>query len=156
MTDLLLLSMYLMLICVSFTLSSFIIIIAQKYFLRNNYVDKINNRSSHFTIATRSGGFSIFLTLFLISVYFYLTGFEIYQFSLLVPLSIIMIIGLYDDINGVDFKFKFIFQIIAAKIIIDNGLVIDNLHGILGIYELNRIIAQMITCLLYTSPSPRD
>ena len=95
MTDLLLLSMYLMLICVSFTLSSFIIIIAQKYFLRNNYVDKINNRSSHFTIATRSGGFSIFLTLFLISVYFYLTGFEIYQFSLLVPLSIIMIIGLY-------------------------------------------------------------
>tara|TARA_B100000989_G_scaffold188187_1_gene141658 strand:- start:3889 stop:4821 length:933 start_codon:yes stop_codon:yes gene_type:complete len=137
--------MYLMLICVSFTLSSFINIIAQKYFLRNNYIDKINNRSSHSSVATRSGGFSIFLTLFLISVYFYLIGIEIYEFSLLVPLSLIMIIGLYDDINGVDFKLKFIFQIIAAKIIIDNGLVIDNLHGILGIYELNRIIAQMIT-----------
>ena len=134
-----------MLIFVSFILSCLIIIIAQKYFLRNNYIDKINNRSSHSSIATRSGGFSIFLTLFLISVYFYLTGFEIYQFSLLVPLSITMIIGLYDDINGVDFKLKFIFQIITAKIIIDNGLVIDNLHGILGIYELNRIIAQMIT-----------
>lgn len=134
-----------MLICVSFTLSSFINIIAQKYFLRNNYIDKINNRSSHSSVATRSGGFSIFLTLFLISVYFYLIGIEIYEFSLLVPLSLIMIIGLYDDINGVDFKLKFIFQIIAAKIIIDNGLVIDNLHGILGIYELNRIIAQMIT-----------
>ena len=134
-----------MLIFVSFILSCLIIIIAQKYFLRNNYIDKINNRSSHSSIATRSGGFSIFLSLFLISVYFYLTGFEIYQFSLLVPLSITMIIGLYDDINGVDFKLKFIFQIITAKIIIDNGLVIDNLHGILGIYELNRIIAQMIT-----------
>ena len=37
------------------------------------------------------------------------------------------------------------FQIIAAKIIIDNGLIIDNLHGFLGIFELNRIIAQLIT-----------
>ena len=53
--------------------------------------------------------------------------------------------GLYDDIYKLDFKLKFIFQIIAAKIIIDNGLIIDNLHGILGIFELNRIIAQLIT-----------
>ena len=42
-----------------------------------------------------------------------------------------MVLGLYDDINGIDFKLKFIFQIIAAKIIIDNGLIIDNLHGFL-------------------------
>ena len=137
-----------MLIFVSFILSCLIIIIAQKYFLRNNYIDKINNRSSHSSIATRSGGFSIFLSLFLISVYFYITGFEIYQFSLLVPLSITMIIGLYDDINGVDFKLKFIFQIIAAKIIIDNGLIIDNLHGFGGVYEISRITAQLLTVLV--------
>ena len=56
-----------------------------------------------------------------------------------------LIVGLYDDIYKLDFKLKFIFQIIAAKIIIDNGLIIDNLHGIFGIYELNRIIAQVLT-----------
>ena len=56
-----------------------------------------------------------------------------------------LIVGLYDDIYKLDFKLKFIFQIIAAKIIIDNGLIIDNLHGVFGIYELNRIIAQLIT-----------
>tara|TARA_B100001939_G_scaffold333046_1_gene332629 strand:- start:3954 stop:4649 length:696 start_codon:yes stop_codon:yes gene_type:complete len=56
-----------------------------------------------------------------------------------------MIVGLYDDVYKLDFKLKFIFQIIAAKIIIDNGLIIDNLHGVLGIYELNRIIAQFVT-----------
>ncbi len=137
-----------MLIFVSFILSTFIIIVTQKYFLRNKYVDKINDRSSHSSIATRSGGLSIFLTLFLISVYFYLIGFDIYVFSLLVPLSLLLFVGLYDDINGVDFKLKFIFQIIAAKIIVDNGLIIDNLHGLIGIYELSRITAQLLTVFI--------
>jgi UDP-N-acetylmuramyl pentapeptide phosphotransferase/UDP-N-acetylglucosamine-1-phosphate transferase len=59
-----------------------------------------------------------------------------------------MVVGLYDDINGVDFKLKFIFQIIAAKIIVDNGLIIDNLHGLFGVYELSRITAQLLTIFI--------
>ena len=140
--------MDILLISTSFILSFIIIIFSQKYFLHNNYIDKINNRSSHSSLATRSGGISIFLTLFLISVYFYLSGFDIYEFSLLVPLSLLMVVGLYDDVNGVDFKLKFIFQIIAAKIIIDNGLIIDNLHGLFGVYELSRITAQLLTIFI--------
>ena len=134
-----------MLILTSFTLSCFIIIISQKYFLYNNYIDKIKTRSSHSSKATRTGGVSLFSTLFLISVYFYLIGYDIYEFSLLIPLAILAGVGLYDDINGVDFKLKFIFQIIAAKIIIDNGLIIDNLHGFAGIYDISRITAQLLT-----------
>ncbi|MDA9817539.1 undecaprenyl/decaprenyl-phosphate alpha-N-acetylglucosaminyl 1-phosphate transferase [Flavobacteriaceae bacterium] len=140
--------MDILLISTSFILSFFIIIVSQKYFLRNNYIDKINTRSSHSSLATRTGGISLFSTLFLISVYFYLTGYDIYEFSLLIPLSILTAVGLYDDINGVDFKLKFIFQIIAAKIIIDNGLIIDNLHGFAGIYEISRITAQLLTVLV--------
>ncbi|MBT6448486.1 MAG: undecaprenyl/decaprenyl-phosphate alpha-N-acetylglucosaminyl 1-phosphate transferase, partial [Flavobacteriaceae bacterium] len=140
--------MDLILISVSCIISCFIIIIAQKYFLHNKYIDEINNRSSHSSLATRSGGVSLFLTLFLISVYFYLKGFDIYEFSLLVPLSLLMVVGLYDDVNGIDFKLKFIFQIIAAKIIIDNGLIIDNLHGLFGVYELSRITAQLLTIFI--------
>ena len=56
-----------------------------------------------------------------------------------------LVVGLYDDIYKLDFKLKFIFQIIAAKIIIDNGLIIDNFHGFMGVYELSRIVAQIIT-----------
>ena len=140
--------MDLLLIFASFILSCSTIILSQKYFLRNNYIDTINNRSSHSSVATRTGGVSLFATLFLISVYFYLTGYEIYEFSLLIPLSVLMVIGLYDDISGVDFELKFIFQIITAKIIIDNGLIIDNLHGFAGIYELSRIIAQLLTIFI--------
>jgi UDP-GlcNAc:undecaprenyl-phosphate/decaprenyl-phosphate GlcNAc-1-phosphate transferase len=140
--------MDILLISISFILSFFIIIVSQKHFLNNNYVDKINTRSSHSSLATRTGGISLFSTLFLISVYFYLTGYDIYEFSILIPLSILATVGLYDDIHGVDFKLKFIFQIIAAKIIIDNGLIIDNLHGFGGLYELSRITAQLLTVLV--------
>ena len=137
-----------MLVSISFLLSGFTIIISQRYFLYNNYIDKVNNRSSHSSVATRSGGLSLFLTLFLISTYFYISGYDIYEFSLLVPLSLLMVVGLYDDINGIDFKLKFIFQIIAAKIMIDNGLIIENLHGFVGIFEINRIFAQILTIFI--------
>ena len=30
-----------------------------------------------------------------------------------------------------------------AKIIIDNGFIIDNLHGVLGLFEISRIFAQL-------------
>ena len=59
-----------------------------------------------------------------------------------------LVVGLYDDIYKLDFKLKFIFQIIVAKIIIDNGLIIDNLHGIFGIYELSRILGQLFTIFI--------
>lgn len=31
---------------------------------------------------------------------------------------------------------------------IDNGMIIDNLHGILGIFELNRIVSQLLTIFI--------
>ena len=122
--------------------------VAQVIFLKYNIVDKVNKRSSHSNIATRSGGLSIFLTIFIISCYFYVGGYEIYDFSVIVPLSLLMVVGLYDDVYNMDFKLKFIFQIITAKILIDNGLIIDNLHGVFGVFELNRIFAQLITIFI--------
>ena len=132
----------------SFICSLSLIILTQKHFLSKGYVDSINDRSSHSSIATRSGGVSVFLTLFLIATYNYVSGNTIFDYSIIIPLALLVIVGLYDDIYSVDFKLKFLFQIIAAKIIIDNGLIIDNIHGILGIYELNRIVAQLLTIFI--------
>jgi len=134
-----------LLIISSIALSALFIIFFQKIFVKKNIVDKINDRSSHSVKATRSGGIAIFSTLFIISTISYFNSVEIFEYSLIVPISLMLVVGLYDDIYKLDFKLKFIFQIIAAKIIIDNGLIVDNLHGVLGIYELNRIIAQLIT-----------
>ncbi len=132
----------------SAVLSLILNFILHRSFIRYNFVDSINKRSSHNQTATRSGGSSFFVALFIISIISYLLGFELYDYSVLVPLSILFLIGLYDDIYNVDFKLKFIFQVIVAKIIIDYGLVIDNFHGILGLYEINRILSQLLTIFI--------
>ena len=134
-----------LLIISSIITSTFFIVLFQRLFFKKNIIDKINDRSSHKVIATRSGGIAIFSSLFFISSFYYFNSTEVFDFSLIIPLSMLLVVGLYDDLYNLDFKLKFIFQIIAAKIIIDNGLIIDNLHGILGFFELNRIIAQLIT-----------
>ena len=120
-------------------------IVIQRKFLSNGIVDKINHRSSHKVIATRSGGVSIFILVFLISSYNYIIGVTLFDYSLIIPLILLLSIGLYDDIYSIDYKLKFIFQIIAAKLIIDSGLIIDNFHGLFNIYEINRILAQVLT-----------
>jgi len=120
----------------------------QRVFLKKKLTDVINARSSHSSAASRSGGVGVFLTLFLVSLYYYLSGYEIYDFSIIIPLSILTLVGFYDDLYNVDFKLKFIFQIIVAKIIIDNGFIIDNLHGVFGLFEISRIFAQLLTIFI--------
>ena len=139
------------LILIILATSTFFLYYLQKAFILKGRFDKKNIRSSHDSIATRSGGLAIFLNIFLISTYFYLNSSEVFDFSLLIPLMLLVVVGLYDDVYDMDFKLKFIFQIIAAKIFIDNGLIIDNLHGVLGIYELGRIAGQILTIFIIIS-----
>lgn len=129
-------------------MSTLLNMLFQREFIKRGILDKINSRSSHQSLATRSGGSSLFLSLLLISIFFYINNNEIYDFSLLIPIAIMVVVGLYDDIHKLDFKLKFIFQIIVAKIIIDNGLIIDNLHGIFGVFELSRILGQVFTIFI--------
>ena len=129
-------------------LSFLLIYFTQKKFLKDKMTVKINNRSSHNVIATSNGGIAIFLNLFIISIWNYINGVTLFDYSLLIPTSIMVILGVYDDSKTVNFKLKFIFQIIVAKIIIDNGFVINNLHGFIGIFELNSIIAQLFTMFI--------
>ena len=143
--------MKIVIIISSLLLSSFFLYYFQKIFLKKEYTDKINIRSSHSSLATRNGGVAIYLCLLIISSFFYITGYEIFDYTVLVSLTLLLTVGLYDDLYGVDFKLKFIFQVIFAKLIIDSGLIIDNLHGILGINEINRILAQLISIFIITA-----
>ena len=59
------------------------------------------------------------------------------------------IIGVYDDFYNANFKLKFFIQIIVAKMIIDQGLVIDNFYGVLGFDEIPRIAAQLFTVFVF-------
>lgn len=131
--------------------SCFTIYITQRIFLSRGITDKIKNRSSHIAIATRSGGLAIFSTLFTISFLNYIFGITVFDYALIVPVGLLVCVGLYDDIYNVDFKLKFIFQVVAAKIIIDSGLIIDNFHGLFNIYEINRPLAHLLSIFIIVS-----
>ncbi len=133
---------------ISFCLSIIFLILSQRYFELKNIKDEIIGRSSHTESATRNGGLSIFLSLFLISLFFYFQSKEVYNFSYIIPIGILFTIGLYDDVYQVDFKLKFIFQIIAAKVIVDQGLVISSLNGLLGFYEISYFFGQILSIFL--------
>ena len=59
------------------------------------------------------------------------------------------IVGVYDDFYNADFKLKFFLQIIVAKILIDYGFVIENFHGVFGIYEIPRLASQLFTTFVF-------
>ncbi len=59
------------------------------------------------------------------------------------------IIGVYDDFYNADFKLKFFLQIIVAKILIDQGYVISNYHGLFGLYEVPWLLAQLSTVFVF-------
>ena len=131
-------------------LSSIILsVFSRKLFIKYNIIDKINHRSSHKLEATRTGGTVLFFILFIYIVFLYLNGYQPFDFSVIVPISILFAAGLYDDIYGVDYSLKFIFQIIAAKLLIDMGFIID-IFSVFG-YEImfSRSIAQILTIIFY-------
>ena len=121
----------------------------QKLFIYFKRFDDFNHRSSHKTLATRTGGIGIFLSVFIISLYYYFQGIEIFDYSLFIPLGIMFVVGVYDDLYNADFKLKFLLQIIVAKILIDQGFVISNYHGLFGLYEVPRILAQLSTVFVF-------
>ena len=121
----------------------------QKLLISRKKFDQINHRSAHNTQATKNGGIVIFLMLFVFSIFSYLKGDEIYDYSLLIPLSIMFVIGVYDDFYDADYKLKFFLQIIVAKLLIDKGFVIDNFQGIFGWYELPRLASQLFTFFVF-------
>lgn len=130
-------------------LSGLLTYIIQKVFIHYKKFDDFNHRSSHKTLATRTGGIGIFVTLLIISSYFYFNKIELFDYSLFIPLGIMFIVGAYDDLYHADFKLKFLLQIIVAKIIIDQGYVISNYHGLFGLYEVPWFLAQLSTVFVF-------
>lgn len=133
----------------AFLLSSLLHFGVQKVFIYYKKFDDFNHRSSHKTLATRTGGIGLFATLLFISLYYYFQGIELFDYSLFIPLGIMFIVGVYDDFYNADFKLKFLMQIIVAKILIDQGLVINNYYGLFGLYEVPWLIAQASTVFVF-------
>ena len=141
--------MYLIFFLITLILSATINYGVQEIFVRYKKFDDFNHRSSHKTLATRTGGIGIFSTILIISLYYYFQKVELFDYSLFIPLAIMFVIGVYDDLYNADFKLKFFLQIIVAKILIDQGYVISNYYGLFGFYEVPWLLAQLSTVFVF-------
>jgi UDP-N-acetylmuramyl pentapeptide phosphotransferase/UDP-N-acetylglucosamine-1-phosphate transferase len=129
--------------------SSILTFFIQQMYLLKNKIDPIVGRSSHKEIATRTGGISLFLCFFGITLFFYVKGEQPFDFSILIPISIMFLIGLYDDFYQADYKLKLLMQIIVAKILIDQGYVIENYHGLFSLHQIPWWLAQLSTLFVF-------
>lgn len=79
----------------------------------------------------------------------------IYSVSFIMRLSFVMcgcmtlvLLGIKDDLIGVRYSHKFIIQIIAGLLLIASDTYINNLYGLLGVYELPHYIGLPLTLVL--------
>lgn len=63
-------------------------------------------------------------------------------------LMLMYLVGIADDLIGVKYRAKFVVQIIAALLLVSSGMVIDNLHGFLGLHELSSGLSVPLTVVV--------
>jgi len=114
--------------------------------------DEPNERRIHKVVIPNLGGVAIFIGIS-IATLLSLHQFEFIEFRYIqASLIILFFIGIKDDILIISARKKFIAQIICALIlIIPGGIRFTNLHGILGLYEINYISSVLITLLAIVS-----
>ncbi|HET6557361.1 MAG TPA: MraY family glycosyltransferase [Prolixibacteraceae bacterium] len=107
-----------------------------------------NERSAAKVITPNLGGIAIFAG-FYISMMVTLNQFDIHSITSLMLTSLMMfLIGLKDDMIGLSPRRKLFFQILAAMyLIFMGGVRISNLHGILGIHEIDIITSSLLSLL---------
>lgn len=123
-----------------------------------NLYDRPNNRKVHKCAIPRLGGLCFMPSMFLatalaLAAYFYVTGREViilnsWSCYFAIGMMCIYMLGLLDDISELRPTVKFVVQIIAASLIPLSGLWINNLYGILGIYEIPFWVGAPLTVFL--------
>ena len=103
---------------------------------KKNILDKPNFRKLQRRPVPVLGGMSVYMAMLIgmaAGNFFYPAG-EL--FIAFVAISIMFYVGLLDDIIGLSAVSKFIFQIAVISFLWFFGYRLDNLHGLLGIYQL--------------------
>ena len=130
-----------------FFIMPFVIFFAKK----NNLIDKPDERKIHSTPIARLGGIAIwssfilaFLLLVILSYYPYgklLSG-------ILLGGSLMFLLGLIDDIYGLNAKFKLMIQIAIATIVYFLGINVNTIYNPFGSpIELGSVISYIVTVL---------
>lgn len=153
---------YLLCVIISVILAGIIIPNIMNIAFRRRLFDEIDERKIHRGVVPRLGGVS-FLPAFMFSfcmiigcnMQFGSPGFMLMLHGALVPvfflfcaLMLMYLVGIADDLVGVRYRSKFVFQIIAGILLLISGSWIKNLYGFLGIYEIPTVVGWVLSVFL--------
>lgn len=108
--------------------------------------DEPDERKVHKTVIPTLGGLGIFAGFIIATLMGVPSGItsELQYFA--AATTVIFFLGLKDDILVLSASKKFIGQLVAAGIVIKfGGVLLNNMHGFLGIYEIPRIASIVLT-----------
>jgi UDP-N-acetylmuramyl pentapeptide phosphotransferase/UDP-N-acetylglucosamine-1-phosphate transferase len=106
-------------------------------------------RKLHKTVVPTMGGIAIFIGIS-ISTLLLTTGYPILNERIIfVSMILLLFIGIKDDIMLISPRAKFIIQFLAAlALVIAGDFRITNLHGIIGVFELNYAVSISLSILV--------
>ncbi|MBT7320771.1 MAG: undecaprenyl/decaprenyl-phosphate alpha-N-acetylglucosaminyl 1-phosphate transferase [Flavobacteriaceae bacterium] len=106
-------------------------------FSSNRMLDPINERSSHISPATRTGGLSLFLSLSLCYAIAASVGLlKVPGAAVVAGVIFITLAGFVDDLISIRYREKFFLQLFSGLLIVQSGWMIDSFHGVFGIFDI--------------------
>ena len=137
----------------AFTLALSIVILSippiMKVAKAKHLFEPFDERKIHTKIVPPLGGVAIFIG-FVISTIISTDGYTFDGLKYIIAAVILMFfIGLKDDLMAISARKKFTVQVFASILLITLGnFQIQNLHGFLGIYEVNFVVGTILTLFL--------
>ena len=114
----------------AFLLAVFFVPIAMKLAFKVGAIDKPNARKVHHKIMPRMGGLGIYLAYIIVVLATQELNSQLV--GLLLGSSVLVVLGIFDDIKDLNAKFKLLVQILAAVIAIGFGVRIEFMTNVFG------------------------
>lgn len=117
--------------------------------VRHLYDDIGHFRKQHDHGIPRLGGVAIFVS-FIVTMLVFTMMDRSFPISYLLAASIVLfVMGLKDDLSGVNSSTKFLIQIIVALILVVSGDIrITSMYGVFGIHELPLVLSSILSVLV--------
>lgn len=114
-------------------------------------VDKPNHRKLHQAPVPLVGGVTVFVATTLALMLSLPLEFEVYRYkNVFVAPFILLLIGVIDDRFDLRASIKLAIQLILAHFVFEQGIRIESLHGLIGIYQLASWAQYVLTVVVIT------
>lgn len=112
-------------------------------------LDQPNHRSSHTQLTPTFGGISFYLSLIMVLLFINSLQESLVTINIVAGLSILLFIGLKDDMVVISYKAKLIGQFLASIVFLYNSTFYQiNFHGFLGIESIGVISGTILSILI--------